>query len=488
MSYKTRRRSPDGKFLSNKSSLSGIFTKQGKGKKIFNGKNVTDFLRKILGNRVFDLYLKYLGITSLTTSTLVPFGLVLSAEYAKKIITKKKIGKFSKNRLPILDNSLVGNYLKIAGLSLLELTPATLLPLGVIMIIYDLAMRNLVKQKGGRLTVGSSIPPNFVQKVDALISGQNGSPLFEAYDLLTPKLQQACSETSCAPNNISTSHDFRIKAMDVKGFKTNKIPQENSVNEIKVVRNADVNIGDYKGKDYVAPLMAGGSAAAATNNYSTEIKQRDYVPLYADIKGGVETGLGGDVHVAYGTQFGGKNIYTKIVNPKTGRKVNIAGPTGRSIIKQYLNFVRGGGAPIDSENFSLSRHEANNALTLCNKRLKQLAKKQRGGLPRPPGALNTRIRAATAATYAIPSASPPTRAASATLASERKYGKWGDENYIKKMLTEGDLGLCDQTNSVHVAATIADVKRLANKAMGLRLGWFDTVDTILLEMQHNLNS
>ena len=93
------------------------------------------------------------------------------------------------------------------------------------MIIYDLAIRNLKIQKGGRLTVGSSVPPNVVQKVDAILSGQSGSPLFEAYDLLTPDLQQACSESSCTPNNISKSQDFRPKAMKVKGFQTNKITQ-----------------------------------------------------------------------------------------------------------------------------------------------------------------------------------------------------------------------------------------------------------------------
>ena len=92
------------------SPFGDIFTKSGKGKKMFRGKNVTQFLKKILGNRVFDIYLKYLGIASLTTSTLVPFGLVLSAEYANKIIKKKSLGKFDKSRIPILDNSLILSF------------------------------------------------------------------------------------------------------------------------------------------------------------------------------------------------------------------------------------------------------------------------------------------------------------------------------------------------------------------------------------------
>ena len=321
------------KSIIHNSPFGNIFTKSGKGKKKFGGKNVTQFLKKILGNRVFDLYLKYLGITSLTTATLVPFGLVLSAEYADKIIKKKPLGKLTKTRIPILDNSLVGNYLKIAGLSLLELTPMTLLPLGVIMIIYELAIKNLIKQTGGRLTVGSSIPPNFIQKIDAIVSGQTGAGLFEAYDLLDPKLQQECGAGACLPNNISKSHDFRVKAMEVKGFKNNKIPQGDSIHEIKHVKNHEANIDpSYKGNDKGLHLMAGGSVSS------------------------------------------GKNVYNKIVNPKTGRQVNISGALGKSIVKNYLNFLRGGSVARDAE-FSLSQQEASHALKLCDQKLSQLYKK-----------------------------------------------------------------------------------------------------------------
>ena len=45
-------------------------------------------------------------------------------------------------------------------------------------------------------------------------------------------------------------------------------------------------------------------------------------------------------------------MYSKIVNPKTGRKVNINGSLGKSIIKNYLNFLKGGSAIGDST-FSL---------------------------------------------------------------------------------------------------------------------------------------
>tara|TARA_B110000211_G_scaffold158151_1_gene179009 strand:+ start:3620 stop:3805 length:186 start_codon:yes stop_codon:yes gene_type:complete len=35
-------------------------------------------------------------------------------------------------------------------------------------------------------------------------------------------------------------------------------------------------------------------------------------------------------------------MYTKVVNPKTGRKVAITSRLGKQIIKNYLNYLRGG--------------------------------------------------------------------------------------------------------------------------------------------------
>ena len=35
-------------------------------------------------------------------------------------------------------------------------------------------------------------------------------------------------------------------------------------------------------------------------------------------------------------------MYSKIVNPKTGRKVNINGGIGKKVLKNYLYFLKGG--------------------------------------------------------------------------------------------------------------------------------------------------
>jgi len=40
------------------------------------------------------------------------------------------------------------------------------------------------------------------------------------------------------------------------------------------------------------------------------------------------------------TQSGAAYLYTKIVNPKTGRKVNINGTIGKRVLKNYLNYLK----------------------------------------------------------------------------------------------------------------------------------------------------
>ena len=43
--------------------------------------------------------------------------------------------------------------------------------------------------------------------------------------------------------------------------------------------------------------------------------------------------------------------YSKIVNPKTGRKVSTSGRIGREILKQYLNVFQGYNMEIDEKAF-----------------------------------------------------------------------------------------------------------------------------------------
>lgn len=114
-------------------------------------KKLYKFGSDLVGNRVFDLYLKYMGIKTLTSATLVPVALLLGKDAMENFLMDvEQSGGALLDDLPVLDDPLVGNYLKLAGLSTLEISAGTLVPLGVLMLVYDLYM-NQENQKGGSL-------------------------------------------------------------------------------------------------------------------------------------------------------------------------------------------------------------------------------------------------------------------------------------------------------------------------------------------------
>ena len=100
-------------------------------------KELKKFVNMLVGNRVFDVYLKYMGIKTLTTATLVPVALLAGKDAFEEFMKEEKIEQTGGKNLPILDDPLVGNYLKLAGLSVLELTADTLVPLGIIAVLYN---------------------------------------------------------------------------------------------------------------------------------------------------------------------------------------------------------------------------------------------------------------------------------------------------------------------------------------------------------------
>ena len=178
------------------------------------GLNVKKFAKSLVDNRVLDLYLKYMGIKILTTTTLVPLALIMGKnlfESAIKNIVKsdQSGGSFLKNKIPVLDDALIGNYLKLTGIAVANVSPSTLIPLGILMVIYDKFInektggRVLLPSKyfnpennetyvdnipehgnsnpnppttslsgGTRLLTGATIPPNVIQDVDQMVRGQ----------------------------------------------------------------------------------------------------------------------------------------------------------------------------------------------------------------------------------------------------------------------------------------------------------------------------
>ena len=115
----------------------------------YTEEQAVNFVKKLTDNRVLDLYLKYMGITLVSPVALVPFGLLLGRdffEYAVKRLSQSG-GRLPEipDDIPVVDDELFGFYLKILGLgSLSTVSPMTLVPLGVVMYLYDSFVKNQV--------------------------------------------------------------------------------------------------------------------------------------------------------------------------------------------------------------------------------------------------------------------------------------------------------------------------------------------------------
>ena len=108
------------------------------------GGSLKKFVKRTYGNRVIDLFAKYQGLKMLTSATLVPFALIMGKDFLESLLTddEQMGGAVIPDNLPLLDDPLLGNYLKIAGLSTIQLTPHTLVPLGIIAVLYNLYLDN----------------------------------------------------------------------------------------------------------------------------------------------------------------------------------------------------------------------------------------------------------------------------------------------------------------------------------------------------------
>jgi hypothetical protein len=118
-----------------KEQYNRLFKQQG-------GADFNGFVRRITSNRVLELYLKYLGLTTLNSVTLVPFALLLGRDYFQKYLLKKSQrggGELVPRKIPFVDNPAIGTFLVLAGIPLVGLNANTLVPLGVLMIVYEMA-------------------------------------------------------------------------------------------------------------------------------------------------------------------------------------------------------------------------------------------------------------------------------------------------------------------------------------------------------------
>ena len=294
-----------------------IYKTSGGAKKTFGGKNIKVWLKSILGNRVFDIYTKYIGLKTLTAATLVPFGLILSKQYLKPILLGEQVGGFIPDDLPILDNELLGNYLKLLGLSILNLSPATLLPLGSIMILYDIMTKKLSQNGGGRIITGSSIPTGFIQKMDYYYRAQTSPEPFLKLSgsEVNNNLNLSCDTGNCNKNIYTSAGTFDAQPRDVTGFADN--PLLGSVNDSAVYPKWSGSLNDLDMSSTNIPYsMAGGSLEP--NELFNTSPETYSVPS---------------------SQFGGRNLFNYIINPNTGRKVKTTTKQGKKIISGYLNYM-----------------------------------------------------------------------------------------------------------------------------------------------------
>jgi len=227
--------------------------------------SIQKFLQGLVSNRVLDLYLKYMGITMLTTSTLVPLALILGAKHFEEAVDYVKQsdqvgGKFLENKIPVLDDDLIGNYLKLSGLTLLNVSPNTLIPLGILMYIYRMyetqhddgetdnetqspLSENTTEQEGGSI---ASIPPNLFQRVDSFINGQNQVDFDRSIPYYNNDMQ--LENTNISGNFVIPNTNLPVQ---VDGFPSNGIPST-TVNNSTIMTDTPIQNNQN-------PQLGGGS-------------------------------------------------------------------------------------------------------------------------------------------------------------------------------------------------------------------------------------
>ena len=189
-----------------------IYNTSGGGKVQYGGFNVNNFLKQVLGNRVFDIYLKYLGIKTLTTASLVPFGLLLGKDYIESMVSQRG-GAILSTKIPFVDHPLVGSYLKLAGLSAVNLTANTLIPLGILIVVYDLYNS---QQQGGRVILPGEYFKQQKGGTDYKVNALEGSNLF-------------CGTGNCTNNLYSSYFEPTSSTVSVDGFPSLNIPSTNNI-------------------------------------------------------------------------------------------------------------------------------------------------------------------------------------------------------------------------------------------------------------------
>lgn len=115
-------------------------------------KKLYNFSKDLVGEKVLKTYMKQSKIKYFQTNTLVPLALLLGGdEFMYFIKDSIQIGGAITNNVNIMEDPLIHNYLKLTGMSENDIDHNTLIPIGVLKLIYYMYNKNL-NQTNGQLT------------------------------------------------------------------------------------------------------------------------------------------------------------------------------------------------------------------------------------------------------------------------------------------------------------------------------------------------
>jgi hypothetical protein len=179
-----------------------------------------------------------MGIKTLTPSLLVPFALILGKEPLLQVMKYYKDHDVEVQQtggtkdIPLIDHTLIGNYLKLSGLTKLNFTPTTLVPLGLLMIIYDLL---LTKKDIKVLPTGNVEIPKKYFKFISPVNQSGGLPMYHNSTIPPNMIQWGQMEWSGQNSHLTQMNRGNV-------FQNNELQLNSSNNDY--VNVSDITVGD----------------------------------------------------------------------------------------------------------------------------------------------------------------------------------------------------------------------------------------------------
>ena len=112
-------------------------------------KKLFKFAEKIVGVKILKIYIDHLKIEHFQTNTLVPLALLLGKDaFTDFVRNSLQLGGGVASKINIMEDPLICNYLKLAGLSTNKISKHTLIPIGILKLIHHMHVRHLTQKNG----------------------------------------------------------------------------------------------------------------------------------------------------------------------------------------------------------------------------------------------------------------------------------------------------------------------------------------------------